>query len=76
MSAEQDAVLEIGVTRIALPMDDVVRLGEVRWPLTVWEAASAVAGGEADALAWGEEALMAADVDHLSVGIEEHGHYA
>ena len=76
MSAEQDAVFEIGVTGVALPVDDVVGFGEARWTLTVGEAASAVAGGKADALAWGEEALVAADVDHLSVGVEEYGHYA
>jgi hypothetical protein len=72
MSAEQDSVLDIGVARIALPVHDVVRFGEARWTFTVGEAASAVAGGEADALAWGEESLVTPDVDDLSVGVEEN----
>jgi hypothetical protein len=72
MAAEEDAIVEVGVAGVAVPVVDVVCFCEGGWSFAVGEAASTIPRREADALAWGEEPLVPTDVDDLSVGVEEH----
>ena len=71
--AQEESVGDVGFSVVGLPMVDVVGFGPGWWPVAVRPAAAAVAGGESGALPFGEEALVASDVDALAVVIEFDG---
>nr|WP_255523539.1 hypothetical protein [Salinibacterium sp. ZJ450] len=70
VAAEQDALDDVGVTVIASPMSDVVRLGPRGGPVAGRVHAAAVAGGQGDPLLPAEQALLSSQVQHLPVVIE------
>lgn len=74
MSAEQHPVRDVGAAAVAVPVVDVVRLAPGRRAFASGKPASAVARGERDALSRREEALVATDIERLTVLVEEDRH--
>lgn len=71
--AEQHPVGDVGLAVISGEFVDVVSLCPARWPIAAGKAASSITGGKPDSLPSGEEALLAADIDDLTVGVEADG---
>jgi len=71
MSAEQDAVGQVGATA-PTPGHDVMRLAPGWRAITAGEQASAVARSQADALTRREQPLVATDVDDPAGCVEGH----
>jgi hypothetical protein len=72
-SAKQDAVRNVRAAVVPGPLVDVVRFAPCGWPVAARGHAASIAGGHADALPFGEETLVTADVDALSVVVETEG---
>ena len=70
VAAEQQRVGDIGGAAVE-PGHQVVGVGVGRRPVTAWESAAAVTGGEQPSLLRGEQPPGAAQVDHDAVLIEE-----
>lgn len=73
VSAEEDSVVDVGAAVISFPVLDVVGFGPGGWAVASGSHASAVSGGQCDALTVGEESLFAPDVDGLAVGVDGDG---
>ena len=71
MSAEKDAVGEVGAASIGIPLVDMVRLALRRWAVTAGEFASPVADRQGDALLGREQPLFPPDVEGRSATVGE-----
>ena len=76
LSAEEHAVGEVCLAVVAHPFVDVVCFAPFGWSLAVADDASAVSGGEGDALSSGEGALSASDIEGLTFEADRDGKYA
>ena len=62
VSAEEDSVGEVGASGVSYPVGDVVAFAPGGGPVAAGPHASAVAGGQGDALSCGVEAVFTSDV--------------
>jgi hypothetical protein len=71
-SAQKNAIGDVGVPVVSSPVVDVVGFAPGGGSVASRPSASAVAGGQSNALTGGVETLLAAEVDALTVGVEYH----
>src|SRR5487761_2059679 len=74
--AQENSVGDVGAAAVSGPVLDVVGFAPGGWTFAAGPAASAIALGECDALAGGEEALLATDVERLAVLVKDDSHGA
>jgi hypothetical protein len=68
--AKQDAIRDVRLAVVTLPLVDVVSFAPGRGSIAAGEETSAIPYSHARSLALGEEALDASDVDTLAVVVE------